>query len=467
MENKERRVIVTEQPSLSDMGTMAKSIADSGMFGIKNEAQAMSLMLLCQAEGIHPVMALRRYHIIEGKPAFRADALQGEFEREGGILWHCRDDKECSATFWRHAPVGQDVEPAVKRAMGRYKKLKAGQDATDLAWPNEITIIRTMTDAIEKKLAMSYDYDSKQWKMKKNWSQSPRQMLHARCLTEGVRAINPGLVAGIYTEDEIRDFETPEYDQRPSAEIIEQNVREATANATEVMPSGGTVTTHADGSTSATMPDRFAVKTNEYGPMTINEGNYKDRISHFGKAGGRILGLKVGDMERPVIEWMYKNWREGLGPSASEDDIRLRTAIELAYKDITNTLKDLSSDTKNAPVDTNAGRGNVDSGSDVKPSKPESESSDSPAQKDIGSRQAFINDLRGRIDSLVLTEEQAVFYMAKYSVGEQTWKMLDDLPEAMLAYLCTPNGWQTFKETYEKEAKPKVVQKPKRVRRKK
>src|SRR5436190_9148201 len=88
--------------SLSEMQTMAKSIAASQMFGVKDEDQAMALMLLCQAEGIHPVMALRRYHIIEGRPAYRADALQGEFEKEGMIFWHERNEQECSATFYRH-----------------------------------------------------------------------------------------------------------------------------------------------------------------------------------------------------------------------------------------------------------------------------------------------------------------------------------------------------------------------------
>src|SRR6266478_35635 len=106
--------------SLSNMQTMAKSIAASKMFGVATEDQALALMLLCQAEGIHPVMALRRYHIIEGRPAYRADALQGEFERTGEILWHVRDEKVCGATFFRdkHKVNAEAIKRAKQRFAG-------------------------------------------------------------------------------------------------------------------------------------------------------------------------------------------------------------------------------------------------------------------------------------------------------------------------------------------------------------
>src|ERR1017187_8567795 len=119
--------------SLEELTTMAKSIAESKMFGVTNEAQALALMLLCQAEGLHPVLALRRYHIIDGKPSMRADALQGEFEQVGSILWHERTEKECSATFFREKK--QCTDAAVKRAKTRYKAMKAGEPTADLSEP--------------------------------------------------------------------------------------------------------------------------------------------------------------------------------------------------------------------------------------------------------------------------------------------------------------------------------------------
>jgi hypothetical protein len=414
------------------MATMAKSIAGSKMFGIANEDQAMALMLLCQAEGIHPIMALRRYHIIEGKPAMRADALQGEFERDGAILWHERDEKMCGATFFRDKTKVDDK--AIERAKKRYEAISKGNTEAPYAAIGEMTIVRTLADAIEKKLAMSYDQDRKEWKMKKNWRQSPRQMLHWRCLTEGVRAMNPGLVAGVYTEDEVLDMQPSEtYDQRPVSEVAERNVKEATANATH-----GVVKT--DTGVRIDPPDHGT-----YGPKVVTKDNYKDRISHIGKAEGRILGRKVGEMEPPVIKWMFTKWREGLQPSATDDDMQLKKAIEFAHED-------LSSNVENAPTDTNPRRGNVDSGS----TGPESGSSAPPAHSDIGAKQAAITDLLSRFEDLAVTEEVGMKYMIQFGLANEGWTKLDQMPENILLYLCTPQGWGTWKEHYNEQVKPTV-----------
>lgn len=426
MNSESKSVVVRhEQPvSLPDMQVMAKNIAEGGMFGIKSEAQAMSLMLLCQAEGLHPILALRRYHIIDNKPAFRADALQGEFEREGAILWHVRDDKECSATFWRHGDAlvkdsREAFERAVKRAMERYKRMKAGQDVSDLAWPNELTIIRTFDDAVAKRVACSWDTEKSDWKLKKNWRQSPRQMLHARCLTEGVRAINPGLVAGIYTEDEIRDIE-PEDTVEAEYVTTERNVTEATANAV------------VDHTVSQVVPES-AIDSGTYGPLKVTQENYKDRIAHFGKPNGNMIGKRVGDLPKEVVFWLHEKWIPNLRPTASDDDLALKVAIEFAYQDLSAS-----------PVATE----------EVKPA---------PSQPDdIGAKQAALNDLRERIDGLVLTEEQAVSYLIKYFYADAgaNWKTLDELPLNVALEWCVPQNWSAFKSKYEAEAKPKVSDEP-------
>jgi hypothetical protein len=51
---------------------MAVSVARSGLFGVKTPDQAMALMLIAQAEGLHPAIAARDYHVINGRPAPRA-----------------------------------------------------------------------------------------------------------------------------------------------------------------------------------------------------------------------------------------------------------------------------------------------------------------------------------------------------------------------------------------------------------
>jgi hypothetical protein len=333
---KQDGIVVT----FNEMREMAKSLAASKMFGLESEDQALSLMMLCQAEGLHPVMALRRYHIIEGKPAYRADALQGEFERAGAILWHERNEKLCAATFFRDKHK-VDAE-AITRAKERYKAISKGQTEGHLAELGELTIIRTIEDAVEKKVAMSWNKERKEYVMKKNWRQSPRQMLHARCLTEGVRAINPGLVAGVYTEDEIYDMdraeELPLYDGSTGKIIAERNVRQATANAIEEnggiviegKPARDTVTDENGKVTGSEIlhqtPDVFEQ------PAEITADNYGELVVHFGKPQGEMLGRKVKELHPNVISWLYNKWINKLGPSASDSDMRLKGAIEFAHR---------------------------------------------------------------------------------------------------------------------------------------
>ena len=44
---------------------------------------------------------------------------------------------------------------------------------------------------------------------KDNWKNYPRAMLRARCVSEGIRSVFPGCVVGIYTPEEVQDFEPP------------------------------------------------------------------------------------------------------------------------------------------------------------------------------------------------------------------------------------------------------------------
>ena len=64
---------------LNDIQTMAEVAAGSKMFGFKNPQEAMAIMLLCQAEDLHPAIAMRDYHVIQGRPALKADAMLARF----------------------------------------------------------------------------------------------------------------------------------------------------------------------------------------------------------------------------------------------------------------------------------------------------------------------------------------------------------------------------------------------------
>lgn len=167
-----------------DLDLVAKRVAESRLFGL-DQAQAFTLMLLAEAEGLPYISAVRRYHIIDGKPSMRADAMQAEFQRHGGIVrWLVTTDQE----------VKLEVSHPVHHA-------------------EPMTVHITLKEMGEKGISQGFKG------LKENWKKFPRQMLRARAISEGVRMIDPGIVVGIYTPEEVGDFAKPiEVEARPVPE---------------------------------------------------------------------------------------------------------------------------------------------------------------------------------------------------------------------------------------------------------
>lgn len=70
------------------MSRMADAFAKSNLFGVKTKDAALSLLMIAQAEGIHPALAVMEYDIIEGKPARKAERLLARFQMSGGkVEW--------------------------------------------------------------------------------------------------------------------------------------------------------------------------------------------------------------------------------------------------------------------------------------------------------------------------------------------------------------------------------------------
>lgn len=186
----------------AELSVFAKNVAASRLYpGIQNEQAAFTLMALCLAEGLHPIKALQRYHIIEGRPSMRADAMQAEFQRLGGVVrWIKSTDEECSASFLHpiHAP-----DPG-------------------------FAIHVTLAALIESGVAKGYNKDKGGWEVKKVYRQHPAAMLRARVISQGVRAVLPGVVAGIYTPEEVEDFDDkpkrPEGRATPPAPGAEETI---------------------------------------------------------------------------------------------------------------------------------------------------------------------------------------------------------------------------------------------------
>lgn len=149
----------------SELQQMAATMAKSGMFG-KTPEQMLSLMMIAQAENLHPALAAMEYDIIQGRPALKGQAALARFQQAGGrIDWITRTDAEAKAKF-THPQGGELI---VSWTMDRARKM--GLDGKD------------------------------------NWKKQPGVMLSWRCVAEGVRAIFPACLNRMYLAEEVQDFE--------------------------------------------------------------------------------------------------------------------------------------------------------------------------------------------------------------------------------------------------------------------
>jgi len=152
----------------SEMEQMATAIAASGLFGMKDKNSVLALMAVAQAEGLHPATAARDFHIIQGRPALKADAMLARFQNAGGkVEWKEYADDRVTGVF---------------------------------SHPNGGNLAVTWTIEQATKIGLV--------KPGSGWQKFPRAMLRSRCISEGIRSVFPGSVTGFYSPDEVENFES-------------------------------------------------------------------------------------------------------------------------------------------------------------------------------------------------------------------------------------------------------------------
>lgn len=165
----------TNQP---DMLAMCASVAKSGIGGIKTPEAAFALTAMALAEdqdaGDSPVAFLRAlgraqrdYHVINGRPTLKADAMLARFQSAGGkVRWSEYSDKRVCGEFAH--PAGGSIE---------------------LDW----TIDRAKTAGLIKPGSP--------------WIAHPRAMLRARVISEAIRTVFPGVISGLYSPEEAAEID--------------------------------------------------------------------------------------------------------------------------------------------------------------------------------------------------------------------------------------------------------------------
>lgn len=161
--------------SMNDLATAGDLIAKSGMLGARNPAEGFLIVATCHQEGISFLKFKERYHVMMGQIAMKSEAMLANLLELGGEYQIIERNPDMAS---------------VKLKFGKTEYLSS------LKWE----------DAKEE----SY-IKAKNGELKDNWSTARRrmQMMWARVVSDGVRAVCPLATRGTYTPEEVMDFDEP------------------------------------------------------------------------------------------------------------------------------------------------------------------------------------------------------------------------------------------------------------------
>lgn len=204
------------------IAAMSDLLHKSPITGLATPGDAAVLAWHCLANNIDPLEFSRRYHVVGGKLAMRADYMHAAFRAAGGrIEWIATGDDGQQATgdFYEHADakpvrVSFSIEDA-RKLLGRSEKHKC--DAVDV--PNS------------------------------GWTKDRGAMLRARVISKGLRMVAPEVIAGVYTPEELETISVsagaPDAPRIAESPAVPPRMIEAQATALPPVPAPAAIVTPA------------------------------------------------------------------------------------------------------------------------------------------------------------------------------------------------------------------------------
>lgn len=168
---------IVQYETMDDLERLGKAMAASGYFSDARQAsQAVVKILAGREMGFGPVAAMTGIHIIEGKPTVGANLMAAAVRAHPHYDYQVKTitDNECAITFLRDG-------------------IEIGESAL------------TLKEVNARKINMAWDKQKNEWKEKYNWKTYPKNMLFARCISNGVKWFAPDVFMGttVYTPDEL------------------------------------------------------------------------------------------------------------------------------------------------------------------------------------------------------------------------------------------------------------------------
>ena len=175
-------VVAHRNFAVAEMQDMATALASSQLFGSITPVQVFALMLIADADGLHPATVVREFDVIQGRPALKSQAALARFQKAGGRVEYIeRTDERCTVRL-THPQGG----------------------AVTVTWD----MARARREGLDQR---------------EGYKKRPGVMFQWRAIAEGVRAVFPACLNGQYLVEEVQDFEPrPEPISTPAVIVTEE-----------------------------------------------------------------------------------------------------------------------------------------------------------------------------------------------------------------------------------------------------
>lgn len=204
--------------SMQALETFGNYIFQSNMFGARNPAEGFVIGITCQQEGMTLLQFKERYHVMMGQVTIKSEAMLANLLELGG-------EYEIQA----RTPDRVAIKLTYKKA----------SFLSEIKWDDikDEAYTRANKDASGRNYADNVPIEQRRYK--DNWSTPRRrmQMMWARAVSDGVRAVCPLATRGHYTPEEAQDFDEPRVvNITPAPAAYPQQEAEQPAQAAPVAP---------------------------------------------------------------------------------------------------------------------------------------------------------------------------------------------------------------------------------------
>lgn len=165
----------------------AEKLIETGLIKFSKPEHAVLAFNLGRAMGLDPTVAATNIYVVSGKPTLSVHLITALAKKSGLVDWEIIED-------------GVEVVDAEGKQIPPYLRttIKFYRYNPKMNRTMENTVVYTWTDAANAGLTS-----------KDNWKRMPKNMLRARCLSEGIRIVAPDMLAGVFYESsEIADNST-------------------------------------------------------------------------------------------------------------------------------------------------------------------------------------------------------------------------------------------------------------------